>query len=128
MELKVIRDRFTPLSTGGVLYIDGVQECYTLEPPKLDPPAKPRAIPVGCYAVTLRFSPKHNRNVPHVEDVPDFEAIEIHIGNYPHDTEGCLLVGSGRGTDSVISSTPAFEALYSKLQTADAITIEYTEG
>lgn len=30
--------------------------------------------------------------------------IEIHVGNYVHDTTGCILVGSSRGSDSVNDS------------------------
>jgi len=93
---------------------------FTLEPPTRHDDVKPRAIPAGTYNVTLRFSPKHQRMVPHVEDVPGFEEIEIHWGNYPHDTEGCLLVGETHSDDFVGESKLAFFQLYSLLREMQA--------
>lgn len=132
MILRVHRDIFTEQSTGGILSVDGSVVGFTLEPPRREPPVKPRAIPAGTYNVIMAFSPKHQRFLPLVENVPDFEGIEIHIGNWPHDTEGCLLVGEKRGEDSVLESTPEFNELYSRIADAarakEAITITYTEA
>ena len=118
-------------ATEGELFINGVFAGFTLEPPRLDPPAKPRAIPIGAYGLTWAFSPKHAKFVPLVEDVPDFEGIEIHIGNFPRDTEGCLLVGEVRGHDMIQQSTPAIAAVAARVQAAfnakEPMTITYTE-
>ena len=133
MELEVRRhlDWSDDQSTEGELYIDGVFSGYTLEPPRLEPPAKPRAIPPGNYILTWAFSPKHNRFVPLVENVPDFEGIEIHIGNYPKDTLGCLLVGEVRGQDMIQKSKDAIQAVWTKVQAAfddkQPMTITYSE-
>ena len=128
MKLLVTRTTFTQFSVGGTLTIEG-HTFYTLEPPKRD--EKPRAIPCGTYDVTIRWSEKHKRLVPHVENVPGFEEIEIHIGNFPKDTLGCLLVGQAAGTDQVVGSRLAFDALFRILSDAkeagEPITITYTE-
>jgi hypothetical protein len=54
---------------------------------------KETAIPRGRYRVTLVWSPKRNALVPLLLGVPQFTGIEIHIGNKPEDTEGCILLG-----------------------------------
>ena len=40
--------------------------------------------------------------------------MEIHVGNFPKDTEGCLLLGTDRGPDEVLNSKAAVEAFYQK--------------
>lgn len=60
-------------------------ECRTLEPANNIPPGK--------YRLTKYQSPKFNRTVFLLHDVPGREAIEIHAGNYFSDTTGCILVG-----------------------------------
>lgn len=130
MKLLVTRKTFSTFSTIGELTADGLK-LFTLEPPKRA--EKPRAIPEGTYDVSIRWSPKHGRPIPHVENVPGFEEIEIHIGNFPGDTEGCLLVGRtvGPNPDFIGASRPAFDELFRKLTEAkehgEAITITYQE-
>lgn len=128
MNLLVTRDTFTAFSVGGQLLIDG-HNFYTLEPPKRD--EKPCAIPCGTYDVSIRWSGKHQRLIPHVEHVPGFEEIEIHVGNFPKDTLACLLVGKTRGTDFVGGSRLAFDVVFRILSDAkekgEPITITYTE-
>lgn len=123
MNLKVQRDILTPKSTSGKLLLlapGGSADFlnYTLEPLHRHDDIKPRAIPAGTYELTIRYSPKHGRLIPHVENVPGFSEIEIHIGNYPKDTEGCTLVGQTRNTDFVGGSHGAFDSLFEKLLAA----------
>src|SRR5258708_20816712 len=117
MNVRVQRRWLTPQSTIGEISIvgDGAFHLYSLEPVTRADQVKPGAIPAGTYPLTLRFSPKHGRLVPHVEDVPGFSEIEMHIGNFPKDTEGCTLVGKTRDTDSVAQSHAAFDLLFSRL-------------
>lgn len=122
MKLTVTRNLVMPLSTAGMLDVDGIFQCYTLEPA--------RPIPAGVYDIRLLFSPKFNCITPHVMDVPGFTAIEIHCGNYPTDTEGCLLVGETHPEpDFIGNSREAFMALMQKLlNTTQQLSIEYLES
>lgn len=130
MLLTVVRTTFTEKSSVGELLINGNHECWTLEPPLLDPPIKPRAIQAGTYLISLRPSPRFRRVMPYVESVPDFAGILIHSGNQPQHTEGCLLVGKTKDTDWVGSSKKAFSDLFIKLsqEAPGSIQISYING
>lgn len=113
MRLQVNRETLTSNSTIGSLYVDDLFYCYTLEPPKRED--KPCSIPEGSYELTIRLSPRFKRLMPHIESVPGFDGILIHWGNYPKDTDGCALVGYGRGVDVVWESKDAFNTLFNRL-------------
>jgi|SRR5579864_1829350 len=99
MKITVRRDLYSSLSTQGELLLDDQHFCFTLEPPvKLDG-SKPRAINAGTFPLTIRWSSEFVKHVPHVENVPDFTAVEQHVGNFPRDTKGCTLVGYARGPE-----------------------------
>lgn len=125
--LDLVRCTFYKTCTLGRLFLNDEFVCYTLEPPI---PAytglvKPYAIPNGTYDVTLNVqSPKyryrspynkHKGRVPRLLDVPNFEGILIHIGNFAKDTRGCILVGEKKGYTRLYNSTKAYNALYEKL-------------
>ncbi len=65
------------------------------------------AIGTGVYRVIMAWSPKHGRMVPHVLGVTGYVAIEIHPGNLPKHTDGCVLPGTHRELDGVSHSTVA---------------------
>jgi hypothetical protein len=54
------------------------------------------AIPSGRYTVARTWSPKYQRMMMLLADVPGFQGIRIHAGNDDDDTEGCILPGLGR--------------------------------
>lgn len=137
LELKRIAKRDT--YTIGHLYVDGVRFCDTLEDADrgLDQKmslavlkARKRkgitAIPTGRYRVTLGVkSPKYSKRpqydfcegyVPRLINVPAYDGILIHIGNYPQDTEGCILVGRNTKVGAVLQSTETFKKLYATLK------------
>src|SRR4030042_6152724 len=128
LNLSLVREKFTPESTGGSLFIEGGQElereCFTLEDAdrKLEAGGKKLygrpAIPRGRYKIELDRSPKYGRDMPHVLDVPGFEGIRIHSGNTARDTEGCILVGTERIPNYIRNSRIAFAALILKLNFA----------
>lgn len=120
MNLTVQRRLYSQRSTIGSLAVNGEFFCFTLEPPKRSDDIKPRAIPVGTYDVGITFSSKHKCMVPYVSNVPGFEGIEIHPGNKPEDTLGCLLVGFIRGPadDWIGDSRDAFGKLFPQIKEA----------
>ena len=117
MNLRVERQIFSPYSTIGELLIDGIHECWTLEPVSTSADVKPRAIPEGTYELIRRASKEHGRDVPGVVNVPGFSDVEIHWGNFPRDTKACLLVGRTKGPqpDFIGISKVAFADLWDKL-------------
>src|SRR6185437_13692460 len=129
MNLTVTRHWFTPISTCGMLDIDGVFQAYTMEPCLDQSKGKPYAIPLGTYHVVLAWSPKFQCLTPHIEDVPGFTSVEIHWGDYPKDTEACLMVGNSHSEDFIGGGTrSAFVALMVKLTAAESgITIAYVD-
>lgn len=96
---------------------------YTLEPPRRTPPLKPRSIPAGTYDVTLYKSPHLGYKVPLLHDVDDFSEVEIHIGCFPRDTKGCILVGLQQKGSSIGYSKSAFDLLMATLVNAQTIHI-----
>lgn len=127
MELTVKRYRSLKDSTHGKLYINGEFECYTLEDEKRDVKVwGETCIPNGRYELKLRktgsfhsrYSKKFDfhKGMFHVTNVPNFKYILIHIGNYTHNTAGCLLVGTSQADNGVLSqSTKAYEKMYKKV-------------
>lgn len=120
MLLRLIRNPSNETCTIGNLYVNGVWECFILEDPVRPTKIAGRtAIPAGRYKVTITHSPRFNRPLPLVHDVPGFSGIRIHTGNTAEDTEGCLLPGlTNPSPFSVGSSGKAFNALYEKLSAA----------
>lgn len=96
---------------------------YTLESAGPDTTArgKDRRIPAGLYQVVWHKSPKFNRVVPVLfnERVAKDRYIEIHAGNYPKHTEGCILVGKWANDEGVFESVKTLEALLSFIQGKD---------
>ena len=121
MKLNVKRDPSTALATLGTLYIDDQFECYTLERPAVQ-------IPAGQYSVEITYSPRFSRPLPLLDSVPGRSDIRIHAGNWPRDTEGCILVGRQKGKDMILQSQLALDPLVSKIQAAlakgEAVTIQ----
>lgn len=128
--------------TVGRLWVDGQYVCDTLEPVDrgLDCGMKLQdilgvksrmgvtAIPTGVYSVTLEVrSPKFGRQqqyafckgrLPRLVDVPGYEGVLLHIGNYPEDTQGCVLVGRNLVRGQLLSSEVTFRRVYGLLLAA----------
>ncbi|MDR1090100.1 MAG: DUF5675 family protein [Prevotella sp.] len=138
MKLVLKRIEKTGQYTIGKLYIDGVYFCDTLEDTDrglvqnmslteiaLKKIKGETAIPTGIYKITLDVvSPKYSTRdaytfcggrLPRLLNVPGYDGILIHIGNYPKDTEGCLLVGKNNVNGAVMESTATFKKLYETL-------------
>jgi len=148
MKLQVIRTQFGTDATNGLLFIDGIFECYTLEDQyQAVKVMHETCIPEGTYNIKFRktggFHAKYteryknaHHGMLHIQDVPNFTYILIHTGNTDEHTSGCLIVGETQqdlevSKDGFIgSSAVAYKKMYAKvagqlLQGKD-VTIEYT--
>ena len=148
MKLQVLRNQFGKDATNGMLFIDGVFECYTLEDQyQAVKVMHETCIPEGKYDINFRktggFHAKYTERYQnahygmlHIQDVPNFTYILIHTGNSDEHTSGCLIVGETQqdldiSKDGFIgSSAVAYKKMYAKvagqlLQGKD-VTIEYT--
>lgn len=119
MELTLIRDGCGADCTLGQLFVNGRFDCYTVEDPVRDAGTKVHAktaIPEGRYRVVVTHSPRFGRDLPLLQDVPNFEGIRIHPGNTAEDTAGCILPGLARTPKGVAQSRAAFEQLFGRLR------------
>ena len=123
MKITVVRDRLAKTSTLGRLLVDGEFFCYTLER-RPDAPEAPSA-PAGSYALTVEpthnarlWTPRQDRHLPRLHDVPGRTGILVHAGNTSADTVGCVILGRVLGADSVGASRPALVALMGRLEAA----------
>jgi hypothetical protein len=130
MKIEVKRIYESPQSIISDVFVDGQWECWGLEPARKDPvnPGHP-CVPAGEYKVVFTPSPHLGYVTPELLDVPGRSDIRIHIGNFPQDTLGCLLVGEMKGQDKIFNSKPAFEKLLLLLKTAtDPIIAVFTDN
>jgi len=149
MKLNVIRHQFGKDATNGLLFIDGVFECYTLEDEVRDVKVMSEtAIPLGTYEIKFRniggFDTKYrarygttfHKGMLELQDVPNFKYILIHTGNTDEHTAGCLLLGEtqqdlDKGKDGFVGgSGDAYKKMYPKVRDAllnkEKVTIEYS--
>src|SRR6266850_8077077 len=126
LELILQRTHFTSRSTCGELSVGERIGPYTLELPVKDG-LPGSAIPPGRYKVELSPSPKFMSSmdpwvqrfahqIPHINGIPHRSHILIHWGNYPDDTDGCILVGLTHDLDMVGESRKAFESLFTLIE------------
>jgi len=152
MKLKVIRKWPKATYTIGMLYVDGVRFCETLEDRDRGLTLKDSlaqikslkvygetAVPKGTYGVSMNTtSPKYaavswywklcQGKMPRLLNVPGFDGILIHPGNSALDTFGCILVGRNTKVGKLTESKATFQELYRKMKAAydrgEEITIE----
>lgn len=135
MELLLKRKYLKEGYTIGHIYINGVYECDTLEDKVrelksvADKVYGKTAIPYGRYRITLDVkSPKFGNRpaykwcegrLPRLLNVPFFNGVLIHSGNYADSTDGCILVGENKERGKVLYSMTTLKVLYDKLDVAN---------
>ena len=73
---------------------------------------------MGYYPVLITKSPRFGKWLPQVIGVPGYAGIRIHGGNYPKDTEGCILPGWNRHKGTVEDSQKALHIIMQWMQRA----------
>lgn len=149
MKLDVVRTQFGKDATNGMLFVDGVFECFTLEDEVRDIKVMSEtAIPLGEYEIKFRnvggFDTKYkarygstfHKGMLELQDVPNFKYLLIHTGNTDQHTAGCLLIGEtqqdlDKGKDGFVGgSGDAYKKFYPKVRDAliakEKVTIKYS--
>ena len=130
MKLTLQRYLFTNDYTMGLLFIDGLFFCDTIEDKfRGNDLSKTKVygetcIPYGVYDVKITYSPKYKKNMPQILDVPYFEGIRIHSGNSAKDSNGCVIVGIKSKNGEVLDSRKTYNDLIKRLETAKYIKID----
>ncbi len=73
------------------------------------------AIPVGLYPIEKIYNHPHFGNCFRVYNVPSFDGIFIHSGNYTSNTHGCPLMGYNTVKGAVMNSKVALAKLFSSV-------------
>lgn len=117
-EILVVREEENTSNISGKIYLNGDFIGHTLEP-TWKRNKKDSCIPVGEYMAYLRDAEQSGSrwsyNPIQLINVPERSYIQIHIGNYPKDTQGCILIGKGKGDNAVWSSGDCFKELVEKM-------------
>lgn len=92
LDITIVRTSENGSSTTGELFVDGRFVAHTLELPWRNNQSYISAIPAGRYAAHLRFDKPDGWRLQ-LNDVPGRSGVQLHVGNYPRQIEGCVLVG-----------------------------------
>jgi hypothetical protein len=131
MELLLTRFSGGEEATLGLLFKGKDFQCYTLEDQHNEPkiPGETR-IPLGRYQIKqrneggmiVRYKKRFDWHLGmlHLQDVPGFKYVYIHVGNKDDDTDGCILVGDGQISNvtergMVTTSVAAYQRLYESI-------------
>lgn len=136
MKLKLERRYKKATYTIGILYVNGVRFCETIEDrdrglssdmPLSEIMSKKvygvTAIPTGTYKVVLSVSPKfkdkswaakHGGLLPEILNVKCYSGVRLHVGNSPKDSLGCILVGDNKVIGGVTNSVKRYTELMDK--------------
>ena len=117
MKITLQRDSQNTVSTQGHLVIDGQHAGYTLERPPSQYPADYHCIPAGTYPISIYDSPRFARPMPLLA-VPGHSGIEIHWGNEPVNSHGCILVGKEQTLNTIWHTREKFDELFPAIQAA----------
>ena len=110
----------------GELYANGSFICYTLELAWLWNEKNKSCVPRGKYNAFLRHDHKDKWRIELIGVPGQRENVQIHIGNFPKDSLGCVLVGTAYTPDAVWDSQGAYAKLEAAYRHAlGPITVEF---
>ena len=105
--IVITRQSYGKSATIGRIYVASDRVPNTFTGYSLEPIRKKGLVPSGQYDAFVRTD--HSPNRIELLDVPNNTNIQIHVGNYPKDSKGCFLVGSGKGKNAVSGSRFAMQ-------------------
>lgn len=114
-------------ATGGALSVNGKEIGRTLELPWANDAQGLSRVQSGTYAAAIRSDGTKGWRIE-LKNVPNHDKIQLHIGNYTSQTEGCILVGTdvteatdpgtGKKTCMVTNSAAALQEIRDEMQAA----------
>jgi len=136
MKLKIDRRWRKDTYTIGILYVNGVRFCETVEDKdrglssswtdaaiKIAKIFGETAIPTGTYKIVMSYSSKfknkswakkYGGQTPELVNVNGFSGVRIHPGNNAADSLGCILPGNNKVKGGVINSQKVYYELMDK--------------
>lgn len=116
MKLMLVRDSFSSVSTDGVLFVDGLALCNTLEPAigKKVKYGKGCCVAPGIYSIDFHYSPKFGKYMLTLCGVRGRSGILIHSGNTSNDTVGCILVGKRENIGVLSNSRSTLDKVFDR--------------
>ena len=117
--MKLIRDSQNDVRTLGAMFDGDERIAETLELPWRDNQRGISCIPEGTYECKAARSPSRGYPVCWLQDVPGRQDVQIHIGNFPKDIRGCILLGRERGVNQVVHSKVAFDKFMERMDGKD---------
>ena len=112
-KVKVQRFLESDKSTIGKIYINGEHFCYSLELPNKNNEPFISRIPEGTYKC-LPYSSKKYPDVVELQNVKNRSKVLIHAGNYPKNTQGCILLGNTFKKNYVGGSKKTLQEFFKK--------------
>ena len=107
MYLQLIRNNPQGAAISGRLIINGRWFCNTLERVGYQ-------IPAICYPMRVTHSPRFNRLLPIVQNVPQRSGIRFHRGTKPQHSTGCILIPADKEkalTDLILQAQQSHEEI-----------------
>ena len=120
--ISIKRTTETENSTIGDLAVNSSIKGYTLELPWNDNKRNVSRIKAGVYHGRLKKAKdsKFSYDTIEILNVKDRTDILFHRGNEPIDTEGCVLVGKTKSTDSIGLSEPMLTSIINLIKMTQA--------
>ncbi len=111
-DIRIQRTHFGSACTTGELWLNGKFVAHTLELPWRNNHSYVSSIPYGEYGAFLRLDKPDGWRIE-LRDVPNRANVQIHVGNWPTQIQGCVLVGRtvNNGNCSLGESNLAHEML-----------------
>jgi hypothetical protein len=116
-------------ATGGALYLNGSEVARTLELPWGNNERNASQVPSGTYDAFVRADGSKGWRIE-LRGVRGRSNVQLHIGNYPSEIEGCILVGTdvaeatdpgtGKRTCSVRNSGTALRRIRGEMDSASS--------